>query len=528
VIDPSFTVIVNETIHAELMDSRANSSILDRDWAGRMRLETQASSNENFSDTDEHTLRILLAEARHNLDSIEADISPPHTVLRNSEKHHTQSLARIELLQAELTPHKKVPPELWSKVFVYALADNEVSLRPCYDHSSVWAITHVCSRWREIALAEPYLWSQISSYCYSPIRSTIGLAHEILSNRGGISTIQLSISIREPDDLDRTINLISTHPSRLRKLRLNVDGPLSILDLPPIESLTNLETLAISLTFTWYRSASIRCPQIKSFSMARSLTIVELTFYEGLLSSTWPEIGIVLPWQQLRHLVISTISIPMFSLILVQCAQLISFNVVFERTTPQESTHNPTHPIQLNYLRSMNIRPHRSVDIRKLLVRFIVPALKEIVFSGLRVWPPEEILHLVDRSECALEKFTFYESQYAVPLAYTVPLMKAMPDATCLLILPSRLPYSEDTDDKTDETIILERSGSKLVLQWWGKTSIRDFIHSLHYQLRDSTSGIMEVIVQMEKEDFVPHEAHFKVMSSVFEKMGKIMKIVVN
>lgn len=71
-------------------------------------------------------------------------------------------LVRLKTTRNDLLPVARIPPELLSEIF---LCFRDSSTRPSreYVQKMSWiSITHVCARWRNVALADPRLWNTIN------------------------------------------------------------------------------------------------------------------------------------------------------------------------------------------------------------------------------------------------------------------------------------------------------------------------------------------------------------------------------
>lgn len=72
-----------------------------------------------------------------------------HTLMNLWRKH----VDHICGLQVALVPHKKLPPELLSKIFLYGLDQDGVEI-PDHLRLIPWNVTCICSAWHHIALRE--------------------------------------------------------------------------------------------------------------------------------------------------------------------------------------------------------------------------------------------------------------------------------------------------------------------------------------------------------------------------------------
>ncbi|KAF9458864.1 hypothetical protein BDZ94DRAFT_1172792, partial [Collybia nuda] len=109
----------------------------------------------------EQDIRYMVLEEQNNLDFLNANITQLQGVLDALTKRRAQSIARIDKLKAKLAPHQKIPPEILAKIFTHCVNSEIVELRFPNRCSLPWTLGHICSRWRQVALAEPLLWRHI-------------------------------------------------------------------------------------------------------------------------------------------------------------------------------------------------------------------------------------------------------------------------------------------------------------------------------------------------------------------------------
>ncbi|KAJ6590596.1 hypothetical protein DFH09DRAFT_1358785 [Mycena vulgaris] len=76
--------------------------------------------------------------------------------------------------KAILSPLRRMPPEVLGEIFLLTLPSRiqEASLSSVI-HCSPWVLTHVSSRWREVAISNPSLWSRVAIDYYKKPRYSI-------------------------------------------------------------------------------------------------------------------------------------------------------------------------------------------------------------------------------------------------------------------------------------------------------------------------------------------------------------------
>lgn len=397
-------------------------------YARRLYLEAQAiSSNDIMSGADQLVINELIAEAKDNIKSLDGDISRLQEALCNLQKRRIEGLSRIERLQVGIAPQKRVPSEILATIFVHCMDRVTLNLPPRYQ-TSVWKVIQVCSRWREIAIAEPALWSELvirdSENTEENTKGVMQLAHHIFSTRGGQGMIKyIAPLINSPEKWDDLLGILSAYPSRLQNVHIKFRDFLPPHHPIPLK-LDHLESIKI----TSQRQASHDgvVTSITDFFTSHSLR--KASIYGKGLFSTWPS-RILLPWPQLTDLTIGDISFPVFSIILSHCIQLVDCVVKLRGDLPRPDILPLS--LQLEHLRSLTfLDMSEYTNIKHLLDLLIVPSLKILSFTSCisGEWPQDSILQLIDRSICTIEKFV--TSTSALKENEIIPLMAAMSHLT--------------------------------------------------------------------------------------------------
>ncbi|KAG7091535.1 hypothetical protein E1B28_010564 [Marasmius oreades] len=111
----------------------------------------------NVSLTSSQEINCFIQEAEHDLnlyDKLIQHIKIKKAALKND-------ITRYRSLQS---PIRKLPPETLRRIFGIAAGPNQCG-RPCHGRgTSIFRLSSVCTRWREVALNSPELWANISIY----------------------------------------------------------------------------------------------------------------------------------------------------------------------------------------------------------------------------------------------------------------------------------------------------------------------------------------------------------------------------
>ncbi|KAI5896793.1 uncharacterized protein SCHCODRAFT_02615840 [Schizophyllum commune H4-8] len=103
--------------------------------------------------------------------------------------------AQLEMHDALLSPHRRLPPEIWSEIFFLALPDD-------WEHRSasrrVLHSARVCVMWRSIALSTPRLWTTlVFDTTKSPLAKHVNSVAQVL-DRTAQASLDLTVSMAIP------------------------------------------------------------------------------------------------------------------------------------------------------------------------------------------------------------------------------------------------------------------------------------------------------------------------------------------
>ncbi|KAF9458851.1 hypothetical protein BDZ94DRAFT_1300950 [Collybia nuda] len=425
----------------------------------------------------------------------------------------------IDILQPRAAFHQKVPPEILAKVFTYCVNNDIIQLRSRSRDPQPWILGHICSRWRQIALAEPLLWRRIDARGYSPLlSSTVSFMHEILDNRGGSAAVELQIAPGCRSDWAILLNLCSEYPSRLRNLHLTIDAWYSPPCLRrPIRTFDDLESLVLVFCRPSYGGSDIEgATAITAFSTAHHLRKVEIhregSHNPNLIDAT------SFPWAQLTSLTISCISTIALSQILCECVELTDLVVGLQVNGSGSHYALPT-TIHLAHLHSITIQ--FGVGSDGILDLLTTPALKTLIFGQWALASQKCILDLVDRSDCDLE-ILHYPADETPDI---VPLLKFMPYLRELII-----PTTDPIPQSSLDAIRIMNLSPRLRAFTFPVDSILPAIHFLQSRwtksLSGSYEGIREAKIRIRHEEFALEEVWYEKVALEFTNDGRMVDIV--
>ncbi|KAJ6459933.1 hypothetical protein C8R45DRAFT_842883, partial [Mycena sanguinolenta] len=119
-------------------------------------LEPLSITNEPPRKHESALIRHFVEKTSICLASLDAEISEVKDRLQQLKEQRTALSGLHARSKKILSPQRQMPPEILGEIFAWTLpsAHDIFGTRRC-----PWILTHVCSRWRAVALSIPSLWS---------------------------------------------------------------------------------------------------------------------------------------------------------------------------------------------------------------------------------------------------------------------------------------------------------------------------------------------------------------------------------
>jgi hypothetical protein len=185
------------------------------------------------------------------------------------------------LLSTLLSPVRFLPPELLGEIFRYCLPQD-------YDESgarkAVMLPSHVCKRWRDVALSTPALWTNIVLHVTDKtLESQTALVTDWVSRSGNLP---LSFTLQGQENVLPIMAVLFQHCARWQHINLSV----SLETLQCLEAangrLQRLETLGINGcdSLSWVEQILESAPRLRKVSVSRKFSGMALMVH-GL--SSW-------------------------------------------------------------------------------------------------------------------------------------------------------------------------------------------------------------------------------------------------
>ncbi|KAJ7648663.1 hypothetical protein DFH06DRAFT_571923 [Mycena polygramma] len=308
-----------------------------------------------------------------------------------------------ERLDAVKYPVLTLPNEIVSEIFLHFL--------PIYPLCPALAglltpttLSHICSRWREIALANPSLWSAMS---FSDGNHEPSFKQELQLSAIWLRRSQAHpLSIVINDHCWRTSEVFKVIvPHRARWEQIKFRTPPSVLDsvVGPVPLLRHLDMNLWDDAF----------PLVEMLDAPRLRTVVLSEF--GFAN-------VVLPWVQLTGLTLDCVDPDVYRPVLSQTLNLrqLELNTMFLQ---DDDYYTPRHEFTLAFLESLTMndsetssdsRPTRIPDI------FIVPALRRLRIqeSFLEMDPVNVLRSFISTAGCKLQSVHITERRLAASDSY--------------------------------------------------------------------------------------------------------------
>ncbi|RDB18821.1 hypothetical protein Hypma_014547 [Hypsizygus marmoreus] len=407
-------------------------------------------------------MRLDLEAFLQRLDGSTDITSQPSTELSVDQQQHMHSscIWLIQNIDISIAPHKKLPAEIWSEIFMavtpwhiffpptrrdYWLLPFETPVTP----TTAWTLMQVCSRWRQIAKTTPELWKDvtISSRCKLPrdnwagrIKPLVEASCEFLTR--GTQLLDLWITIDALDlwftgeeesvqsfigDTNPIRDIISSASRQLSRISLNSSWDLlpRFFESAPLH-FDSLDSLHVTLTSLSPFSREFQ--DMTVFSNAPKLHRIYLR--ERVDSNSSFKLGALsrfhmfqLPWGQLTeiHLRGAWITPASCYTILSQCPGLSDGEFLVSFTEPDVPMLVPA-PYPTNYgslishysLQSISFEfdfPETGSSLPDgFLSPLALPAVEDLSITtelcsdhGIE----HSILSLIQRSRCTLQSFSF-------------------------------------------------------------------------------------------------------------------------
>ncbi|KAF9014378.1 hypothetical protein BDZ89DRAFT_455743 [Hymenopellis radicata] len=210
----------------------------------------------NFAATDQeisHIRHTVLPTVSDDISSIDSQVASLHEVIRSMEEERERLLNVQKQYSNLISLHRTLPSEIWSKIFLYTLPDDYDS--NAFDASgSIWQLSHVCQRWRNVALSLQSFWSTIDLHFPNAAQHEGDVQRlEAVIQRSCQGPLDVSLKSgytqkfsSDPSILKRILDIVLAESYRWRVLHLSDrPGRLNMLYAPLHNRLPCLQCLSL-------------------------------------------------------------------------------------------------------------------------------------------------------------------------------------------------------------------------------------------------------------------------------------------
>ncbi|KAJ7607887.1 hypothetical protein FB45DRAFT_947178 [Roridomyces roridus] len=217
------------------MDNPRSSA--SEDAAPGTRLHTLLHSNEPPNWPEIPAIQAATLETEQRLASLEEEIQRLQNRLLQLDTERTRLREHHNRNKNILSPLRRMPSEMLSEIFLWTLpAIDEGMFREKFDVGSVpWVLTHVCSRWRAVAISTPCLWSLVMVLYPRDLVCPLA-ALEVQIQRSPMLKVHFYGSVRcDTSPQIQTLQFLIQHSQRWEELSIGLTREL----LPLLPSLCN-------------------------------------------------------------------------------------------------------------------------------------------------------------------------------------------------------------------------------------------------------------------------------------------------
>ncbi|KAK7040706.1 hypothetical protein VNI00_009612 [Paramarasmius palmivorus] len=407
----------------------------------------------NNSPTEEEAKLIhgVIDQVEHELDILTPEIKRLKRIVKDLERARDALKSYSLQHKAMLLPIRRFPQELWETIFTFCLPSQTPEDLDFWDTTQApWVLTHVCSRWRSIAMGYVRLWDNIIINA-KPLKRSKKNRNDLLRTyleRAGNHPIRVRLHLEYDRIEDRAIlSRLVRHSHHWQSLELKVPVALFKLMLPISGRLPVLQKLKIHVQH--YRAEDIS----EMFSVApmlRDARFVVVPFYD-----IYPSF----PFHQLLRLA-GTYNVELALRVLSQTRRLEDCRLLVH----DRGSHIPMPEaiISLNHLRVLAIDVEKDLRILDFIHLPCLESLRieilerptpasEFRDGGLKVAP---ILRLLHRSSPPLSSLRIQDSFWTEKdfntLLHTIPTVRELHVSLVQVLLS----FSGLVDEASDHVLL--------------------------------------------------------------------------
>ncbi|KAF9023483.1 hypothetical protein BDZ89DRAFT_156662 [Hymenopellis radicata] len=354
----------------------------------------------NFPATDKeisHIRHTILPTVSDDISSIESQLVSLREAITSMEEERGRLINVQKKYNNLVSLHRTLPLEIWSEIFLYTVLSS-ASASNAFDASgSIWKLSHVCQRWRNVALSLHSCWSTMDLHFPKAAHhegDVQRLETVIQRSRQGPLDVTLKSGYSpapspDPSILKRILDIVLAESYRWRKLHLSdYRGNLNMLYTPLHNRLPFLQCLSLDRVQIEPKEQSVfkDCPRLTKLTLGESPPVVEF------------------PWDQITELDLSGMDVKGDEDDLRACVRLIRLCTSLETLSvpywylEADEAESPYTPTTCSNVRKLDTKSVHVIDALTL------PCLREASLHPNPVMVHHDALYsfkrLLIRSSC--------------------------------------------------------------------------------------------------------------------------------
>ncbi|KAF8915173.1 hypothetical protein CPB85DRAFT_438975 [Mucidula mucida] len=247
----------------------------------------------NFPATDEeitHIRHTILPTVSDDISSIESKVASLHVVIRSMEEERERLKKFQDKYTSLISSHRTLPLEILSEIFLCTIPNSYVA--NAFDASGpMWQLSHVCQRWRNVALSLRPFWSTVflrfprAAQCEGDVQrlqTVLQRTRQRLLDVSLVREFQRSNLDADPSIMKRILNVTLAESCRWWKFHLT-DGQ-EILYASLYHRLPRLESLSLHCALPELAVSVFKdCPRLTKLALSGSAPL-------GVESFPWHQI----------------------------------------------------------------------------------------------------------------------------------------------------------------------------------------------------------------------------------------------
>ncbi|RDB27253.1 hypothetical protein Hypma_004514 [Hypsizygus marmoreus] len=214
------------------MSSDKDVGVIDREW---IEFNVGRSNTIILTENEAQIAKDLLGEVQGKLDRIDLEIVRLNAVIDDLKAQREVILAQTVRIRTAMAPHKRLPSELLSAIFIDTLySGRALIVQGNLRESWPWPLHAVCSRWRDIAISDIRLWKSVTCHLQEMdehVGESLSMALQSITASCELPPSRLEIDIGEYADLShehysqfqpRYLSFFPPLPTPITGLRLSL------------------------------------------------------------------------------------------------------------------------------------------------------------------------------------------------------------------------------------------------------------------------------------------------------------------